>query len=216
MGRTRTTTSQPRKPGGARQKERLEQILRKAAERFATQGYDATTIRDIADDVSILPGSLYYYFDTKEDLLKMVVADAAAFIKDRSWEIANSDKSPKARLVEMIEFQLEEMIRNHDVHAILNNERVRLRSTAQFAEIVVHKREAYEAWRKVLNEGREEGVFDSSLDLYHTIRTIVRTLNTAADWYTRGDDQAESKPSMYDLKEVREFYVRFITGALRA
>lgn len=45
---------------------RLPQILDAAAQRFCTQGYQGTTIRDIARAVGILPGSLYCHFATKQ------------------------------------------------------------------------------------------------------------------------------------------------------
>ena len=49
--------------------DRWAQILEASARIFSTKGYEATTIRDIAEDVGMLAGSLYYYIDTKEDLL---------------------------------------------------------------------------------------------------------------------------------------------------
>lgn len=46
-----------------------ELILDKAAELIARQGFDGTSMRDIAAAVNMLPGSLYYHFASKEDLL---------------------------------------------------------------------------------------------------------------------------------------------------
>ena len=51
---------------------RLPQILDTAAHLFCTQGYQGTTVRDIASAVGILPGSLYCHFSTKDDLLAAV------------------------------------------------------------------------------------------------------------------------------------------------
>src|SRR3954451_11837461 len=48
---------------------RERQIIDAATRIFQERGYDATTIQAIADDVGILKGSLYYYIETKEDLL---------------------------------------------------------------------------------------------------------------------------------------------------
>ena len=46
--------------------DRRERILAAAAMRFAEFGFGATTVRQIADDVDILSGSLYHHFATKE------------------------------------------------------------------------------------------------------------------------------------------------------
>lgn len=64
-------------PSGRRKinEEKWRQILEAAAETFAAKGYEATTIRDIARAVGMLGGSLYYYIDTKEDLLYALIDD---------------------------------------------------------------------------------------------------------------------------------------------
>ena len=66
----------PDKPGGrttARGGDsRRQELLEAAARRFATKGYDGTSIRDIAKGVGMLPGSIYYHFKSKEELLVAV------------------------------------------------------------------------------------------------------------------------------------------------
>ena len=56
----------------------LEDIVSAAAKVFRTKGYHAATVRDIADEVGILKGSLYHHFDSKEDLLYLVVKEPIA------------------------------------------------------------------------------------------------------------------------------------------
>jgi AcrR family transcriptional regulator len=51
---------------------RLPLILNEAARLFREKGYEATTMRDIAVAVDMLPGSIYYHFAAKEDLLVAV------------------------------------------------------------------------------------------------------------------------------------------------
>lgn len=58
------------KPSG-----RTDEIRRAAAQLFETAGYSSTTITDIANAVGILPGSLYYHFDSKEGIALEIVAD---------------------------------------------------------------------------------------------------------------------------------------------
>lgn len=57
---------------------RREALLDAAAEMFAAKGYDGTSIRDIAGAVGMLPGSLYYHFKSKEDLLIAVYRKGVA------------------------------------------------------------------------------------------------------------------------------------------
>lgn len=55
--------------GSSPRKNKREEVLRKAAELIARHGFDGTSMRDIAAAVGILPGSLYYHFPSKEDML---------------------------------------------------------------------------------------------------------------------------------------------------
>ena len=52
-----------------RSNSRNEALIRAAAELFADQGFRATSMRDIAKAVGMLPGSIYYHFPSKDDLL---------------------------------------------------------------------------------------------------------------------------------------------------
>jgi AcrR family transcriptional regulator len=46
-----------------------ERILDVALELFAAQGYDGTSLRQIAEQLSITKAAIYYYFESKEDIL---------------------------------------------------------------------------------------------------------------------------------------------------
>jgi AcrR family transcriptional regulator len=52
--------------------DRRQKIMAEAARLFATRGFDATKIRDIAAAAGILGGSLYYYFASKEEIFLAV------------------------------------------------------------------------------------------------------------------------------------------------
>ncbi len=49
--------------------ETREQILDVAQELFTRQGYEKTSLRDIAERLEITKAALYYYFERKEDIL---------------------------------------------------------------------------------------------------------------------------------------------------
>ena len=58
--------ARPRGSDGAQTRER---ILAVAQELFTRQGYDKTSLRDIAERLEISKAALYYYFPRKEDIL---------------------------------------------------------------------------------------------------------------------------------------------------
>jgi AcrR family transcriptional regulator len=59
-----------------RGRSRRQQILEAAARHFSSSGYHATSMRDIAADVGVLVGSIYYHFESK-DALYIAVHGAA-------------------------------------------------------------------------------------------------------------------------------------------
>src|SRR5947207_409360 len=70
-GATISIQAAPSRPPRRRQQE----ILEAAARVFHEKGYESTSIQDIADEVGILKGSLYYYIRSKEDLLYEIIRD---------------------------------------------------------------------------------------------------------------------------------------------
>jgi len=65
------TAQQPRATA-TRANNRIGVVRDIAAELFAEQGFHETTMRDIARRAGILPGSIYYHFPSKENLLAAV------------------------------------------------------------------------------------------------------------------------------------------------
>lgn len=53
--------------------ETREEILREAGEEFAEKGYESASLNEIIERAGISKGSLYYYFEDKEDLFATVV-----------------------------------------------------------------------------------------------------------------------------------------------
>ena len=52
---------------------RLDDYIGVASELFARQGYDRTTVRDIAKALGVTSGSMFFHFKTKQDLLESVI-----------------------------------------------------------------------------------------------------------------------------------------------
>lgn len=48
--------------------QRVQEILRTAADLFGERGYHAVSLEDVAERLDVTKGSLYYYFSSKEEL----------------------------------------------------------------------------------------------------------------------------------------------------
>jgi AcrR family transcriptional regulator len=80
--------------------------MQTAEQLFHDRGYAESSIEDIAQAVGILKGSLYYYMNSKEDLLYRIVIDVHESV-DAKLEQACSrtDLPPLQRLLNFIEDQ---------------------------------------------------------------------------------------------------------------
>ena len=58
-----------------RRKKRRNEIYDVAIQVFNRKGYATASVQEIADEIGVLKGSLYYYIDSKEDLLQGIYLD---------------------------------------------------------------------------------------------------------------------------------------------
>src|ERR1041384_7707134 len=103
-----------RRGGGERKprEERWSELIEVATDVFYAKGYDGASLQDIADRLGMLKGSLYYYIQSKEDLLFDVISsvhrDGLAVIRAR----ADLPGDPLQRLENVIVGHVEHTCRN--------------------------------------------------------------------------------------------------------
>ncbi|AKZ57242.1 TetR family transcriptional regulator [Streptomyces ambofaciens ATCC 23877] len=71
------STKQQRRRGDTRQ--RIQDV---ALELFAEQGYEKTSLREIAERLDVTKAALYYHFKTKEEILVSIFEDLSRPIED--------------------------------------------------------------------------------------------------------------------------------------
>jgi AcrR family transcriptional regulator len=71
----------PRQPGADRSDTRAR-LCELALELFAEQGYEKTSLREIAERLGVTKAALYYYFKSKEDIVRSLVEDYVAQLDD--------------------------------------------------------------------------------------------------------------------------------------
>ena len=82
--------------------DRRRQIIAAASELFARNGFEGTSIRDIAAASGVLSGSLYYHFPSKEDLLFTVHQESLTAMRQEVETAIAGINEPWNRLEEAI------------------------------------------------------------------------------------------------------------------
>ncbi|MDP2228685.1 MAG: TetR/AcrR family transcriptional regulator [Moraxellaceae bacterium] len=158
-------------------------VLRAAAHLFCTQGYERTTVRDLARVVGIQSGSLFHHFKTKEDILCAVMEEAIHFNFARMEQAVACGCTPRERLRGLIRAELESINGDTgDAMSVLVYEWNAL--SAERQQLLLAMRERYEAlWLQVLEELRGEGAVPHDAFIWR--RLIGGAIGWTRMWYKR-------------------------------
>ncbi|HSD80760.1 MAG TPA: TetR/AcrR family transcriptional regulator [Solirubrobacteraceae bacterium] len=170
----------PAAPGRMRQ-----EILAAAARLFRQQGYAGTTLRQIAEAAGIKAGSIYYHFESKDEIAARVLdagIDAvAALVAERLASLAPGAGS-RERLGMAIEGHLRGMLHHGD----FTSAHIRIyRHVSEAARTRHHAvRSAYtRLWDGLLADAAAAGVVRADVPLPMIRQYLVGALNWPVDWY---------------------------------
>ncbi len=88
-------------------KEKRERILRVAVEEFANNGFEQTSIRQIAEKAGISVGSVYKYFENKETLFYVVVQHGLSSVEELLMGLEDSSEDILIKAEKIIRALLE-------------------------------------------------------------------------------------------------------------
>lgn len=96
-------------------------LLDRSTELFATQGYEATSLQDIADAVGISRPALYHYLRSKEDLLAMLVEQMSRSLAKVLEQLRERpDLSPLEKIADLTALLVRERARHPGRFRILD------------------------------------------------------------------------------------------------
>src|SRR5947209_11706377 len=84
------------------QNNRRDVILDKAAQLFATKGVAATTVREIADSVGLLSGSLYHHFESKDAIVDELLRRFTDDLRAGYQRVARESMDPRSRIESLV------------------------------------------------------------------------------------------------------------------
>ncbi|MCA1008681.1 TetR/AcrR family transcriptional regulator [Rhodococcus hoagii] len=156
--------------------ERHTLIMEQAATLFATKGIAGTKVRDIADGVGILSGSLYHYFPSKDAIAELIVTQYLDALVDEYKAILESSSDPRGRLDDLVKASFRVSQAHPHASEIYQNNGTYLRKLKSHRKIRDAARTTKDAWMAVIESGIASGEFRSDLPaevLYGLIRDAV-------------------------------------------
>jgi AcrR family transcriptional regulator len=182
----------------------MDEILNSAANFFYTKGYHATSIEDVARDVGMLKGSLYYYIKSKEDLLYGLLLGVMEQGTGKVEKALEGVKDPVERLEKGIEQHIEHIIRNqvrvglflHEFDSLSGRRKQRVHES---------QKEYQEIFTGIIKDGQSSGVFISGEpDLL--VDAMLGMCNWIYRWYHQ-----ENSPK---LEVVKKTFIGLIKGGI--
>jgi TetR/AcrR family transcriptional regulator, fatty acid metabolism regulator protein len=138
--------------------QKRQRILRAAIDVFASKGYFAARMTDVAEAAEVADGTLYLYFEGKEHLLMSIFDSVLGRFIERLDEEIERIENPIEKLSIMIRLHLETLGRDHALAHVLQ---IETRHSRRFMSLFTRGKlgEYLNRVRDIIIEGQESGVF---------------------------------------------------------
>jgi len=140
-------------------RDRRELIVSTAAEMFARKGVRSTTVREIADVVGVLSGSLYHYFSSKDEIVKEILMGFLDAIRAEYDEVLAHGAGAAETLREVVLVSLQVGRQRPDATAIYQNELRYLRESPQYSDVLAAAADVQRVWLGIIEQGVADGTF---------------------------------------------------------
>lgn len=191
----------------------LNQVLDVAARLFGKRGYEGTRLDDIAQELGVLKGSLYYYTSSKADLLRHINGRRLRELIANGTEIVESDASAMDRLEAILREHLDSIDRYHPESSQWFESTLGPRPGTRRArgdappnpERLNHNYSALVV--RLIEEGQGLGEFREDLDPQITALGLLGACNWLTRWY--------SKDGRLGIDEVSDTLITLLLRGLR-
>ena len=161
-----------------------QRITDEAARLFLNDGYAQTSLRDIASAVGIKAGSIYYHFESKDNLLLAILRRGLKVMVDAfdSVAVATSDAASAERIAAHVRAHLGALFEYGPYTA--THVTVFHTAPATVREAIVPDRDRYEAmWNTLLTDLHEDGHIGDEVDLGLSRLVLFGAMNSAVEWF---------------------------------
>ncbi len=183
---------------------RLAEVLKHAARIFWEKGYEGASMRDLSRATGMSLAGLYYYFESKEELLYLIQKHTFTTIMEQVRERLAESSDPEERVRIFIGNHLEYFLANKEAMKVLTHEDERLKN-GRGAEIRAIKREYYRICLELMEDLRR------SKGLQFSGRLAVLSLFGMINWiYTWHNPRVDAGAKVL----ARQMGDLFLSGVL--
>lgn len=157
-------------------KPKYNQILDAAVEVIAENGYHSSQVSKIAKEAGVADGTIYLYFDNKEDILISLFQEKMGQFIEKIEDAIQSEQDADKKLYTLIEMHLQQLTENPKLAIVTqlelrqSNKHLRLKINAvlkRYLQII----------DDVLKDGMEKGIFHDHLNIRLVRQMIFGTID---------------------------------------
>jgi AcrR family transcriptional regulator len=182
---------------------RTEELIRKTAiALIAKHGFEAMTLRQLAEQVGIQPGSIYRYFPSKGKLLAQLQIEHLEFLLGH-WleEVKGLEDSVLVRLKGFVDFHIRyHTLRRQEV--FVANMELRSLEPDDYKQVVALRRRYEKILQNILHEGVAQGLFHIGASDREHARPVPS--------FTRSNVKDSARPS--DVLAISFALLAMLTG----
>lgn len=165
-----------------------QRILDTAAQEFRSRGYAGTKVNDIAFAANMRAASIYYYFESKDQLFEEVLEIGLRLVFDavrKAVDATPPEAGHRGRIAAAMEAHLS-MLHEYGDYSSAN-----IRNFGQTPNEIQQRqltlRNAYgEYWRELLIAGQEAGELRADVDLSLLRMFVYGAMNWSLEWVKPG------------------------------
>ena len=189
-------------PMGRLKKRKLERRMRiygVAMDLFRTQGFEGTTVNQIAEAADIVPATFFNHFQSKSALLGQMTAEALGFLELMLEEEFNAAETTRERLTGFAARAADQIAESRDLARYVLLELVR--SESEPGQPPSYIARIHEPFAAMLREGQARGDVRHDRDAAFLAEMVVGNLNAAiTNWLADPDYPIEQR-----LRQAAEF-----------
>jgi AcrR family transcriptional regulator len=184
-----------------------EKIIETSIELFDRKGFKETSVQEIVEAMGVTKGAFYYYFKSKEELLRDI---CLTYIEDLLQQqeriLRDENKDCTTKLYEIV-YMLIHNIRTRRKSARIFFREMRHLHEEHLQEIKAKRRAFRENYQKLIEEGIAEGEFKQTHTPHMVTFGILGITNWSYYWFNPDGEISEEK--------LAEIYVDLILNGIK-
>ncbi|WP_309065284.1 TetR/AcrR family transcriptional regulator [Microbacterium sp.] len=173
------STSAARTPRRGRPGHARDDVLRAAVTLFNEQGYEATSVSDLARRLGLTKSALYHHVDSKEQILEVALESALGGL-EAAMEQALALDTPARRLAGIIRGAVRVLTEQEAEVTLL----LRLRGNSPLEVVALERRRRFDhRVTELVREAQAEGLVRADLDAGVATRLVFGMINSLVEWY---------------------------------